>query len=224
MTLTFNCSLKLILFHTRNCVDATMCSSPALLTLAKALLGRNAFMLHSEAKDEREYNMRQSGVNWTDQFCFYFFFFCSKPADQMVPQNPNVRWGHVFVSVQRLCGSFFRICFIAAALMFQNILFWCFFFLYLKLLCVVISQYAPLSLRPLTCEVISGHRWGPREQGCIQFQRPRKRSIFRKDDLIVNVLRLRVTFGCNMSLLVLSWWCQAVWNVSGDALAALWRV
>lgn len=75
MTLTFNCNLKLILFHTRNCVDATMCSSPALLTLAKALLGRNAFMLHSKPKDERGYNLRQSGVNGTDQFCFFFFFF-----------------------------------------------------------------------------------------------------------------------------------------------------
>lgn len=36
----------------------------------------------------------------------------------------------------------------------------------------LICQYAPLSLRPLTCEVKVGHRWGPREQGCIQFQRP----------------------------------------------------
>lgn len=45
-------------------------------------------------------------------------------------------------------------------------------------ICVVLCcQYAPLSLRPLTCEVKAGHRWGPREQGCIQFQRVRKRNI-----------------------------------------------
>lgn len=41
------------------------------------------------------------------------------------------------------------------------------------------AQYAPLSLRPLTCEVKAGHRWGPREQGCIQFQHARaKRGFF----------------------------------------------
>lgn len=44
-------------------------------------------------------------------------------------------------------------------------------------ICVVLSQYAPLSLRPLTCEVKAGHRWGPREQGCIQFHRAGKRNI-----------------------------------------------
>ena len=38
---------------------------------------------------------------------------------------------------------------------------------------IVFLQYAPLSLRPLTCEV-KGHRLGPREQSCIQFQRLRK--------------------------------------------------
>lgn len=47
-------------------------------------------------------------------------------------------------------------------------------------LCILISQYAPLSLRPLTCEVKAGHRWGPREQGCIQFQRPTKEKHFVK--------------------------------------------
>ena len=35
---------------------------------------------------------------------------------------------------------------------------------------IVFLQYAPLSLRPLTCEV-KGHRLGPLEQSCIQFQR-----------------------------------------------------
>lgn len=88
-----------------------------------------------------------------------------------------------------LSNMFHRCCFDVSEYFYFDV----FLFLYLKLLCVVISQYAPLSLRPLTCEVISGHRWGPREQGCIQFQRPRKRSIFRKDGLIVNVLRLRIT-------------------------------
>lgn len=34
----------------------------------------------------------------------------------------------------------------------------CFFFL----------QYVSLSLRPLTCEVKLGHRWGPQEQGCMR--------------------------------------------------------
>lgn len=43
---------------------------------------------------------------------------------------------------------------------------------------MLFSQYAPLSLRPLTCEVKAGHRWGPREQGCIQFQRPLKTSSY----------------------------------------------
>lgn len=28
-------------------------------------------------------------------------------------------------------------------------------------------QYVSLSLRPLTCEVKLGHRWGPQEQGCM---------------------------------------------------------
>lgn len=41
---------------------------------------------------------------------------CNKPGDRSVPQNPNVRWGHVFVSVQRLCGSFFLIRFSSALL------------------------------------------------------------------------------------------------------------
>lgn len=43
--------------------------------------------------------------------------------------------------------------------------------------CILILQYAPLSLRPLTCEVKAGHRWGPREQGCIQFQHPVEEGI-----------------------------------------------
>lgn len=49
----------------------------------------------------------------------------------------------------------------------------------LPLIQSLLSQYAPLSLRPLTCEVKAGHRWGPREQGCIQFQHARaKRGFF----------------------------------------------
>lgn len=54
-------------------------------------------------------------------------------------------------------------------------------------LCILISQYAPLSLRPLTCEVKAGHRWGPREQGCIQFQRPMQKEHFVKDDYMINI-------------------------------------
>lgn len=48
----------------------------------------------------------------------------------------------------------------------------------LPLIQSLLSQYAPLSLRPLTCEVKAGHRWGPREQGCIQFQRARVKRGF----------------------------------------------
>lgn len=48
----------------------------------------------------------------------------------------------------------------------------------LPLMQSLLSQYAPLSLRPLTCEVKAGHRWGPREQGCIQFQLGRKERGF----------------------------------------------
>lgn len=123
MTLTFNCSLKLILFHTRNCISATICSSPALLTLAKALLGQNAFTLHGEAKDERGYNMRQSGVNWTDQFCFSFFFF-SFAANQQTRRCRRIQMSDEVMSLCRSSDSAalsFE-CFIAAALMFQNIL------------------------------------------------------------------------------------------------------
>jgi len=84
---------------------------------------------------------------------------CGEPRDQLVSQNPNVRWGHVFASVLRLCGSF---CW--------HVKFHCWVFLCSTWLWVLILPYAPLSLRPLTCEVKTGHRWGPREQGCIQFQ------------------------------------------------------
>lgn len=56
-------------------------------------------------------------------------------------------------------------------------------------LCILVSQYAPLSLRPLTCEVKAGHRWGPREQGCIQFQRPETRGAFCEEKYnIMNIL------------------------------------
>lgn len=133
MTLTFNCSLKLILFHTRNCVDATMCSSPALLTLAKALLGRNAFMLHSEANDEHGYNMRQSGVNWTDRFCFLFFF--SFAANQQTRRCRRIQMSDEVMSLS-LCSDSAALSFeyVSSLLLwcFRIFLFWCFSFLVFK--------------------------------------------------------------------------------------------
>lgn len=63
-------------------------------------------------------------------------------------------------------------------------------FIFTPSLCVLILTYAPLSLRPLTCEVKSGHRWGPREQGCIQFQRLNKWIICRNNSLSRNLSSL----------------------------------
>lgn len=91
--------------------------------------------------------------------------FGRTPGICSVPQNPNVSWGHVFVSTPQPC------CFqhVSSPIYSQT---------KLPLIQSLLSQYAPLSLRPLTCEVKAGHRWGPREQGCIQFQHASKKRRF----------------------------------------------
>lgn len=90
--------------------------------------------------------------------------FGRTPGVCSVPQNPNVRWGHVFVFDASTLPFPLR--------HFSPCSYLRYFYSEMKLPLIqsLHSQYAPLSLRPLTCEVKAGHRWGPREQGCIQFQ------------------------------------------------------
>lgn len=218
MTLTFNCSLKLIVFHTRNCVDATMCSSPALLTLAKALLGRNAFMLHSEAKDERGYNMWQSGVNWTDQFCFFFFFLLqqtSRPdgaAESKCQMRSCLCLGAATLR-PFLSNMFHRCCFDVS----EYFILMFFFLVFKDFMC---CNFPVCPSVPETLNLWGHIRSQVRSSGTGLHSVSTSLKFFEK----INVLLLRITFGCNMSPLVLSWWCQAVWNVLGDAPAALCRV
>lgn len=84
-------------------------------------------------------------------------------------------------------------------------------------LCILVSQYAPLSLRPLTCEVKAGHRWGPREQGCIQFQRPRTRVTFCEERYnLMNILLPRKS-NCDV-------WCLASLAILFNARKTLRRL
>lgn len=79
--------------------------------------------------------------------------FGKTPGICSVQQNPNVSRGHVFVSMPQPCGRF----------LYDTLHYVLIYIIYnvqvkLPLIQSLLSQYAPLSLRPLTCEVKAGHR------------------------------------------------------------------
>lgn len=192
-----------------SCVSATMCTTAAMPRLLEPCCKKKKCYFVSPCctarqkmnVDEMKTNMWLSRFNWTDHFCFCF------AANQETSRCRRIQMSDEVMSLSRCSDSE-----VVSFKYVSSALFLCAFKkkILLRLpvckpsMCVVISQYAPLSLRPLTCEVKAGHRWGPREQGCIQFQ-PRKRSILEKDDFMMNILLLRKS--C-FSVRCCLWYCH----------------
>lgn len=164
-------------------------------------------------------------VNWTDQFCFFFFF--SFAANQQTRRCRRIQMSDEVMSLSRCSDS--------AALSFEYVsspLLWCFRIFYFDGFFLTFKAFMCCNFPVCPSVPETLNLWGHiRSQvrssgtGLHSVSTSQKKEHFPKRwPHSKRFTTPESRFWCNMSPLVLSWWRQAVWNVSGDAPAALWRV